>query len=57
MPILIDGPTPHDDYTWVKANAKGKYGGLIGKYAVFKMFPKEMITLPSKKRSDNPSFL
>ena len=50
IPILIDGPISHDDYTWVRQNANKKYEGLIGKYAVFKIFPKEMITLPSKNK-------
>jgi len=39
IPILIDGSTPHDDYTWVRQNSNRKYEGLIGKYAVFRYIP------------------
>jgi len=50
VPILINGSTPHNDYTWIKFDIKRRNEGSIGKYALFRMFPEEMITLPSKDK-------
>ena len=47
---FIKGPAPHDDYKWMEINTKGEMR-IIGKYALFNMFPKEKITLPSRQSS------